>query len=174
MPNTDDFYNRLGDTNNRLAQLDSDLVEVKSSVDGIDADLKAGIAELNQSLSTGFERLIELGSYTNQALFHLSEQNDTIICILEHISKQTCALLNQAAEQTEQQKQIARDTSRLADLYAATHAEAALQRERELALKAEIEACCPPPKPQPPCSYEPCPTPDKLPQPPQVEPTPPK
>jgi hypothetical protein len=31
-----------------------------------------------------------------------------------------------------------------------------------LKLKAEVEKCCPPPVPKPPCNYGPCPTPPKL------------
>ena len=35
---------------------------------------------------------------------------------------------------------------------------AALESERLAVLKAQVEQCCPPPKPTPPCDYKPCPT----------------
>jgi hypothetical protein len=43
-------------------------------------------------------------------------------------------------------------------MYASAHAEAALALERERALRQEIEKCCPPKPPTPPCQEQPCAT----------------
>jgi len=53
-------------------------------------------------------------------------------------------------------------TKALEDMYETVNAGAALERERLLKLKAEVEKCCPPPVSKPPCNYAPCPTPPKL------------
>ncbi|MFL5819890.1 MAG: hypothetical protein ACJ76S_04320 [Solirubrobacteraceae bacterium] len=168
MPSTQDFYDRLGQTNGLLQQVDTDVKSVKTSVETVNTTLQSGFAQLNNTLQAGFTELITLGKYTNQALYQNSQQNDTIICILEHISQHTCAILNEAAAQTKLQEKIEHSTVALEELYEATHAEAALQREREGALRAQIEECCPPPPPEPPCTYEPCRAPRRLPAPPKV------
>jgi hypothetical protein len=144
MASADDILNALNGANNRL-----DLV--KGAVDAV-----------NATLNTGLSQLIAIGQYTNQALFHLSKQDDTIICALEHISRNTCNLVTEAHLQTALQERIAESTCRLADLYASVHGEAEVQRQRLAKLQQEIERCCPPPKPPPACTYVPCPAPDPL------------
>jgi len=102
------------------------------------------------------------------ALYQNALQNDTIICVLEKISKQTCELLNQSCLQTPLQTAIEDNTTTLAELFAATHAEAALTRDREQALRDQLEKCCPPTPPEPCCRYETCPAPGPLPEPPPI------
>ncbi len=164
MPSADDIYNRLVDANTRLETIKNELIDVKNSVDAV----KASVDTVNNTLNNGFAQLVTLGTYTNQALFQNSKQNDTMICILEHISQNTCALLNEAHQQTILQTQIERNAAALTDMYATVHADAALQREKLQKLQREIEACCPPPPPVPPCTYERCPAPSPLPPPPDV------
>jgi hypothetical protein len=139
MPSGTDFFNQLQAANSKL-----------------------------DTLNAQFSQLLTLTAYTTQALFQNAQQNDTIICILEKISKQTCELLNQSCLQTPLQKTIQTNTTALAELFAATHAEAALIRDREQALRNEIEKCCPPKPPEPCCHYETCPAPGPLPEPPPI------
>jgi hypothetical protein len=153
---------KLDGVNGRLDDLKGKLDVVRDAVTGV-----------NTTLQWGFSNLITLINYTNDALFHNDEQNDTIICILEYISKNTCELLNEAHTQTGLQTIIKKNTTVLADLYAATHADAALARERLEALRHQIEECCPPESPPPVCKYEPCPKPGRLGGPPEVDPRPP-
>jgi hypothetical protein len=51
----------------------------------------------------------------------------------------------------------------------AVHAEATLTRQREEALRKQIEECCPPEVPPPPCDYTACPAPKPLGDPPKVD-----
>jgi hypothetical protein len=182
MPSASDFYNELKGANTRLDGVNGKLDEVKGKLDDVKSKLdalksatdavKASVDNANKTLNWGFGGLITLGNYTNQALHHNALQNDTIICILEHISRNTCMLLNEAHQQTGLQTTINESTTALAELYAATHAEAALTREREAALRKQIEACCPP-KPEPAvCSHERCPSPGDLREPERVNPRP--
>jgi len=162
MPSASDFFNQIKGINARLDDVNGKLDLLRAAVEHVD-----------QTLQWGFGQLITLGLYTNEALHHNAEQNDTIICILEHISKNTCQLLNEAHVQTGLQTVMKNNTTTLAELYAATHAEAALARERTEALRKQIEECCPPTPPEPACCYEPCPAPGPLGDPPRVDPQPP-
>ena len=161
----DTVHGDLGGVNNRLDGANSRLDDIKGKLDAV----VKSVQDVNTTLNWGFGQLITIGNYTNQALAQNAAQNDTMICILEHISKNTCLLLNEAHEQTGLQKTIRNSTSLLADLYAATHAEAALTRQREEALRKQIEECCPPEVPPPPCDYAACPAPGPLGPPPKVD-----
>lgn len=170
MASAQDFYNELKAANTRLDDIKGKLDALQAATNGV----RAAIDHADQTLQWGFSQLITLAVFADQALAQNAAQNDTIICILEHISKNTCQLLDEAHTQTGLQRRIERSTSLLADLYAATHADAALARERLEALRRQIEACCPPPVPEPPCCYEPCPAPPPLGPPPEVDPRPPR
>ncbi|SRR6266481_1141662 len=152
MPSGSDFFDELKGAHNELKALNP-------RIDGTNGRLDQIVGRL--------ETLLAFTAYTNQALFHNALQNDTIICILEKIAKSVCDLVNQSHLQTALQAAIGKNTAQLADLFAATHAEAALTLEREQALRQEIEKCCPPRPPTPPCHDEPCSAPGPL-QPPPV------
>jgi hypothetical protein len=151
MPSSDDFFQQLQTINARLL------------------DLTASVNQVNATLTTGFGHLVTLGQYTDLALSQNAKQNDTIICILEHISKNTCELLNQSVTQTKLQTEMQTDLDALEAMYETAHADAALERERLRALKQQIEECCPPPEPEAPCKYAPCPAPKPLPDPPIID-----
>jgi hypothetical protein len=164
MPSADDLFNQLVAANNRLEQIKTDLVNVKNSTDAV----QVAVTQVNNTLTNGFSQLVTIEQYTNQALSQNAKQNDTIICILEHISKNTCELLNQSVIQTMLQTDTKKGVVALTDMYETVHAEAALERERLQALKKQIEECCSPPKHEPPCNYAPCPAPPPLGNPPEV------
>ena len=97
MASADDILNALNGANGRLDN-------VKAAVDNVTAAVNATTAAVNNSanqitaaLNAGFAQLVSLGQYTNQALYHLSQQDDTIICALEHISQNTCNLVTELA-----------------------------------------------------------------------------
>jgi hypothetical protein len=164
MPSADDLFNQLVAANNRLEDIKGDLVDVKGAVNGV----TAAVTLVNATLTHGFSQLVTLGQYTNQALYQNDQQNDTIICLLEHISKNTCALLNESALQTAAQLNMERDMDALESMFATVNAGAALEAKRLHALKEQIEKCCPPEKPRPPCDFETCPAPKPIGPPPQL------
>ena len=169
----DGVNTRVDGSNTRLDGISTKVDAVNARLDDIKnkLDLVAqALGKVDQTLNWGFGQLITIGNYTNLALAENAKQNDTIICILEHISKNTCQLLNEAHLQTGMQAVIRDNTTELAELYAVTHAEAALIREREEALKKQIEQCCPPETPVPPCDYAPCQAPGRIEEPPRVDP----
>jgi hypothetical protein len=150
MPSADDFFVQLQTINARIL------------------DLTAAVNQVNATLTTGFGHLVTLGQYTNLALSQNAKQNDTIICILEYISKNTCELLNQSVIQTKLQTEMQTDMDALEAMYETAHADVALERERLRALKQQIEECCPPPQPEAPCKYAPCPAPKPIGDPPVI------
>lgn len=84
------------------------------------------------------------------------QQNITIICNLEKISKQTCELVNQSVRQTAAQESMAATLAGMKQLYELANPDAAVEQGRLEGLRHQIEECCPPPQPEPVCSYEPC------------------
>jgi hypothetical protein len=95
MPSASDFLNEIKGINHRLDTL----------IGAADA-VRTAVQQAETTLAGDLNHLIALAVYTNQALYHNGLQNDTIICILEKISKQTCELLNQACLQTALQTAI--------------------------------------------------------------------
>lgn len=145
MPTVDDLFNQLVTVNQNLVTMHNDLANLTST-------LHTDLVDLRKDL-------IALGEYTNDALYQNDLQNDTIICTLDHISRNTCSLLNEAAVQTALQTEMESDIDGLESMFAAANPGAALERERLHRLEEQIEKCCPPPKPTPPCTFTPCPAP---------------
>jgi len=155
MPSLNDFYTQVTQVNSNLQQADTDL---NNGLHKIDNDLNAGF----QSTINVLNQLVKLQIYADHALFHIAQQNDTVICILEHISQNTCTLVNEAHQQTELQTSIKYSSETLLELYKSTHAEAALALERIEALQKDLAACCPPQPPKPVCNYEHCVSPQPM------------
>jgi hypothetical protein len=190
MASIDDCFNQLTDANGHLVAIDGDLQTVNTSVQAVNTSVQAMDADVNgvtTAVQTGFSQLgslvnytdqlvlyeIEQNKYTDQLLVYQIEQNDTIICYLAKIAFQTCALLNEAARQTAAQEEMRRDLADLLQLYELTNPAAAVEQDRLEALKEQIERCCPPPRPEPPCKFEKCDQPRELPKPPGALPQPP-
>jgi hypothetical protein len=164
MPSVDDVYNQLLAANTNLQNLINAVNNATTAVNSV----QTAVSQVNGTLNNGFGELVTLGNYTNQALYQNDQQNDTMICALEHISKNTCALLNESVIQTVLQTAMATDIDGLENMFATANPGAALEIERLAVLKAQIEVCCPPKKAAPPCDYSPCPAPRPIGQPPQV------
>jgi hypothetical protein len=159
MASVSDVFDQLVTVNTTLGQIHADGIaqtnattQVKGSVDNLDNDVRAGFAATVNALHT--IALIDVEAV--KLLFHLTQQADTMICALEHISQNTCGILTQATIQTGLQTQLRNDADELREIAESAYPEAALARERLAALRAEVERCCPPDKPKPACTYEPC------------------
>ena len=173
MASINDVYNQLVAVNGTLGQIHADGIaeanattQVKASVDNLDGDVKAGFAATVNALNA--IALIEIEAV--KLLFHLTQQADTMICALEHISQNTCGILTQVTLQTQLQTRLRDDMDALRDIEESEHPEAVLERQRLAALRVEIERCCPPPATPPACTYKPCqsPEPAKMPKLPNI------
>jgi hypothetical protein len=140
MPNIDDVYNEIKGANTKLGTVVTEL----------------------QTLTTVAQNVQMFEAYNAKALAHLSTQTDTVICLLEHIAKNTCGINNEADAQTALQKRITRATRTMAEILETVHAEAALDLKRLKKIRKRVEECCPAPKREPPCKYEPCSKPKAL------------
>lgn len=168
MASINDVFNELTAVNANLGLIHADGIaetnainQVRTSVDIVDGDVKAGFAATVQALNV--IALIEIEAV--KLLFHITQQNDAMICALEHISKNTCGILTQVTIQTGLQARTARDTELMREIMQAAYPGAALEQERLAKLRAEIERCCPRQEPPPACKYEPCPSPRPVPMP---------
>ena len=160
MASIDDVFHQLQAVNTNLSTLHADGIaetnatnQVKSSVDTVDADVKAGFNATVHGLTT--IALIDIEAV--KLLFHLTQQTDTVICTLENISRNTCAMLTQMTIQTQLQQRMTDDLDAIRAMEEAEQPAAALERARLTALQAEIERCCPPEQTPPACTYQPCP-----------------
>ena len=153
MATLDDAYNQLVTANGHLTDIHNDVQAVKASTDAV-----------NSSVQTGFVQLDALVNFTNNLLTFEIKQNETVICNLEKISKQTCELVNQATRQTVAQEAMREELSDLKELFELANPEAAVGQQRLEALERELRECCPPEPPEPPCTYEPCPEPGRPPK----------
>lgn len=153
-PTVTDVFNQLVLVNGKLSQ-----VEVNTSL----------MANLNTSINMGFaatvgrlDTLALIEAETAKLIFHLTAQNETIICMLEQISRNTCAMLNEMAAQTEFQKQMARDIAIIGYVAQAANPAAMLDYAHHKELEAKLERCCPPPTRDPACKYAPCAKPEPV------------
>lgn len=169
MASINDVYNQLVTANATLSQIGADVNAgttatnaVSTRVNQLDTDLKAGFASTVSALNTIASALNTLTSVEVEGvklLYYLTQQTNTMICALEHISQNTCGILTQTTIQTSLQTRICEDADAVLAIAQSAFPAAALERERFAALQAEIRRCCPPPVPPPACTYEPCPKP---------------
>src|SRR5260370_12097762 len=162
MPNATDIFNainnvntsvnnQIGATNTKLDTVNIKLDAIKSSTDAV----KASVDQMNATLKTGFAQVVTLLQYADLALYQNALQNDTMICDLEKISKNTCEIDNEAHLQTALQTTMQKNLAALKAISAAVHAEAAQTLHREHELKEQIENGCPLKPQDPECQYTP-------------------
>jgi hypothetical protein len=161
MASINDVFTELTQVNSNLGLIHADGIaetnainQVKASVDHLDSDVKAGFTATINAL--GVIAQVEVESA--KLLYHLTQQADAMICALEHIAKNTCGIWNEAVLQTTIEARIRDDADVLRSIQEFAHPDATLEMTRLAALKADVERCCPPPKPQLPCDYRPCPS----------------
>lgn len=157
-PTVADVFNQLVLVNGKLDQIDTNTFGQAAALNNLDSDVNIGFKATVDALKT----IAKIDIEAVKLLFHLTEQADTMICALEHISENTCGILTQVTIQTQLQTAIRDDADTIRDVVEFAHPEAALGRQRLAELKAQIERCCPPEPPRPACTYEPCARPRKV------------
>src|SRR6516225_5631924 len=143
MASIDDVFHQLQTVNNNLTLLHTDNVAETNAVNQVNTS----IGTLTAAVNTGFAQTV------------------TMICALEHVSRNTCGILTQTTIQTRLQTQMAGDLQDLEDVTEIAYPAATVEHAKLAKLKAEIERCCPPEVPPPACTYEPCPAPRPIPMP---------
>ena len=95
MASVDEVYDRIKEIKQNLDTTNGKLDDLKASVDAVKTatdGVHSAVDQVNNTLASNLKILVALGQYTNEALFQNAQQNDTMICILEHISKNSCLL----------------------------------------------------------------------------------
>jgi hypothetical protein len=108
------------------------------------------------ALLKSLQSVSALQGFQNDVLSQTLNQSETIVCILERISKQTCESLNEIHSQTRLQESMQASLNTLVELFKSTHPEAALELARLAKIREQLLACCPPKEKEPVCVYEPC------------------
>ena len=173
MPTINEVWEQAQEINANLVIVHNDLTGLQAAVDGrldnaigqlqqVNArlqDLRAVVASGLASLSAGMAGLQQRHDVTNNLLLLHAHQFETMICILEKIARNTCAIQNESHIQTALQTSIEKSAAAESHMFATVHAEAALELAREQEQKAAIDRCCPPKPEPPPCVDQPCPAP---------------
>lgn len=165
MATISDVFNELQKANSNLQQINTNVANLLTATNGVgnavkqvDNTLNAGFVNMSQ----GIQGVIALQNFADQMLVHNSQQNDTIICLLEHISKWICELLSESHIQTGLQTVLKENVVKLEELYESVNPDAALELKRLEELHKQILECCPPPEQPPFCRYEGCNIPKPL------------
>jgi hypothetical protein len=161
MASINDVFTQLQIANNTLTQLHADNVAEINAVNQVNSSIGTGFAQTLNAMTV----LAQIEEAMARLLFHLTQQTDTMICALEHISRNTCEILTQTTIQTRLQTQMAGNLEALKELTELAYPAAAVEHAKLAKLQAEIERCCPPEVPPPACTYEPCPAPRPIPMP---------
>lgn len=138
--------------NQRLAALDAGSHETNDWLEEIRKVLGEGFA----AMATGISGVHARQDLANRLLLHLSEQQRTVICLLEQIADNTCQLVNQGQRQTLLQNGIHEGMQAVAHMYASANPDAALHHQRAEEQRRKLEKCCPPRPVEDPCRPAPC------------------
>lgn len=169
-PTVGDVFDQLVMVNAKLDQIQTNTLPLAAGINQVKAAVQTGLQAavdsikiLNTDVNKGFGATVEvliavaqINAETTKLIYHLTQQTDTMICNLEHITKNTCEILNQVTLQTPLQLGMSRDLELIRDIAQSAYPQAALDRQRREKLQGQMEACCPPPELSPPCRYEPC------------------
>ncbi len=160
----DQINTKLDQINNNTAAtvavgngIRSDLTQVNSKLDTLDAHLQGGVAVL----SNGLFAIWELQKVTNTTLEFHSQQHATIICLLEHANELLCGITRKLTKQLALSEGMLASLRRTEGIHERVHPGEAADYDRLAELERKLEACCPPEQPKP----EPCPDPCPVPQP---------
>lgn len=159
MASINDVFNALNDIKGKLDQLHADELNEGAKIDATNGKLDAvqqTITDVGTAINGRLDKVINEEQLANALLLHLTTQGQTIICALEHISANTCTLVNLADAQLRVARLTQASARTTAEILLTSHPEAALELRRRDELAQKIDECCPP-EPEPaPCDYKPC------------------
>jgi hypothetical protein len=145
----DTVATNTGNTTANTAIIKAEIAQTNQTLVNMDGHFQAGFANLSQGLLVAIE--IEAAIY--HVLDHMREQNDTIICLLENADEMLCGITRKLSAQLLLSQRLVRSSERIEAIVERVHAAEAADFDRQVALKAQIEECCPPEEPP----LEPCP-----------------
>jgi hypothetical protein len=179
MPTINEVWEQAQQINANLVTLHNDLTSLNNCCSTTNQHLNALISRVEETndwleevrqlvndgfaaMAAGFASVNARQDITNILLRLQIEQNKTMICIMEYISRNSCELLNHSERQTAFQEKIAGYIFAVRHMFATSNPEAALTFDREEEQRQRIEECCPPEPEELPCTYESCPKPEEV------------
>ncbi|NQW09896.1 MAG: hypothetical protein HQ481_08475 [Alphaproteobacteria bacterium] len=145
----DQINQNTADTVTAAGEIKAELVQANHQLSVVDHDLQVGFANLSQGLFA----LSELQRLSIALQDHNRKQNDTITCLLENSNELLCGMTRKLTRQLELSEAMLASARRLEGISERANAGEAADYDRHAVLKAQIEECCPPDRPEP----EPCP-----------------
>lgn len=146
MPSIQDVADQI---NAKLDQINQNTADTNTKLDGLDAHLQAGVAEL----ANGLLAIWEIQKVTNSILEHHSKQNGTIICLLENTTELLCGMTRKLTRQLDLSERLLESVERVEGIVERVEPGAAGDFDRLAELHDHIRECCPPDEVKP----EPCP-----------------
>lgn len=146
MPSIQDVADQI---NAKLDQINQNTADTVAVSNGIRNDIQTGVAVL----ANGLFAIWETQKVTNSILDHHSDQNDTIICLLENTNELLCGMTRKLTHQLDLSEQLLKSMKRVEGIAERVQPAAAGDYDRLVALQAQMLECCPPDEVKP----EPCP-----------------
>jgi len=153
MPSIQDVADQI---NAKLDQINNNTATTVDVGNGIRNDLQRCCADL----SNGLFAIWELQKVTNSVLDHHSNQNDTVICLLENTNELLCGMTRKMTRQLDASEQLLKSLKRVEGIAERVEPAAAGDFDRLAELHRQIRECCPPDEPEPEPCPEPCPIPE--------------
>jgi hypothetical protein len=159
MASINDVFDALNDIKGKLDQVHADELTTHGKLDTVNTrltTLNQTVSGVGTAINSRLDALVNGQKLANELALHETKQNETIICALEHISRNTCELVTIADIELRAAQATSASVRVLAEIAERVHADAALDLERLDAIEAKVADCCPPEEVPPRCSYEPC------------------
>ncbi|MGL5859347.1 MAG: hypothetical protein ACRC35_13260 [Angustibacter sp.] len=128
---------------------------LNGKVDTLDGHLQSGLSNLAVGLFAVWE--VEKAQLVEQR--HHTQQNDTVICLLENANELLCGITRKLTTQLELSRGLLESTRRLEGIAERAEPAAAGDYDRLQEIEHRIEVCCPPERPEPEPCPQPCPVP---------------
>ncbi|MDQ3668007.1 MAG: hypothetical protein M3410_15825 [Acidobacteriota bacterium] len=169
MASISDVFDALNDIKGKLDQLHVDGTNNGLKIDATNVELDTVNAKLDvldqtvtnvgAAVDARFNQVLQQQQLSNQLVHHLTRQQETVICILEHISRNTCELVNLETKDLKATLAIQEHSRITAGILRGAYPNAALDLANRDELERKIEECCPDKPDRTPCQYRPCDTP---------------
>jgi hypothetical protein len=145
----DQLITNTAQTATTTGQIRDQIADLNNLVTGLNAHLRAGFADLADGLFAIWE--VEKASLVE--LNHHSDQNDTIICLLQNANDLLCGITRKLTTEIDISREIGSAVRRVEGIAERVEPAAAGDYDRLRGISDRLTACCPPEPGEP----EPCP-----------------
>jgi hypothetical protein len=149
----DQINAKLDEINVNTASTVNELQSLNNRVAALDVHLQAGFA----NLAAGLFAIWEVEKASLVQLQHHSDQNDTVICLLEHTNELLCGITRKLTTEIGIGRTLVESVDRIEGIAERVEPAAAGDFDRLLQVKDKLAECCPTPDVEQETCPEPCP-----------------